>query len=320
MAGVLYWTLTTNCNLSCSYCFITRDKSCTKSDTDLRLCKLALPQLRKYFDKLILTGGEVLILPELFDFIKEAKSLKFKIVIITNGVLLNSSNIENIIRNDVDGVSVSIDSFDDSINDFLRGRSLTVKQNISELIKHGFPSDKIKLLMTVTRKNINSLPELLEFCLKNKTAININPVEISSSDNSFMELDLRNCDDQEKAELKSHFSKWAVEDKRKISYAKAIFELIDGKKPEKISCSMGSESFVIYPSGEVYPCFYQLKKEMGNIFTENPDKIFAKTAKSTLYRNGCCISLQCVCMTNTYNQGIISRLFEITRFHFKKNR
>jgi MoaA/NifB/PqqE/SkfB family radical SAM enzyme len=245
--------------------------------------------------------------------------LKFKIVIITNGVLLNKANIENIIKNDVDGVSVSIDSFDDQINDLLRGRSETVKQNISELIKLGYPSEKIKLLMTVTRKNITSLAEILKFCNENNIGINVNPVEINSSESSYKDLDLRNCSESELSELKSHFNKWSENNKSKKSYAKAIFALLEGKKPERISCSMGSGSFVIYPSGEVYPCFYQLNNSVGNIFTENAVDVLSRTRKNKSYCNASCISLQCVCMTNTYNPGIIVRLFDRVKTQFEKN-
>lgn len=318
MAGLLYWTLTTKCNLSCRYCFIAKDDESKKVSADKNLIINALPTLRKQFDKLILTGGEVLILPYLFDFIAEAKRLNFSVIIITNGVLLNKDNIEKLIRLKVDGISVSIDSFDEQLNDSLRGRSEIVKQNIKNLIELGYSTRKIKLLLTVTRKNIFSLPDIIDFCNDNKIGLNINPVEINNADNDYKEYDLRNCTDDELVDLKKYFNEWTKHKEARKQYAKAVFEILDGKKPKKISCSMGTNSFVIYPDGEAYTCFYQMERSLGNIYTDNITNIFQGAGINGNFLKADCVSLQCVCMTTTYQPAIQQRILNKVQDYFGK--
>jgi MoaA/NifB/PqqE/SkfB family radical SAM enzyme len=148
----------------------------------------------------------------------------------------------------------------------------------------------------------------VDFCQKHRIALSINPVEISLSDPSCDALDLRNADESEKKLLFREMSRWALQHPRHAAFTRVVRDLIDGRPARDVSCHMGKHSFVIQPDGSVEACFYRPELRVGNIYDEDPADLLRKARRQIKLQHAPCLSLQCVCMVNTYHPGFFERV------------
>ena len=109
--------LTNRCNLRCLGCpyhspHVKTDKvpKAAKSDFSLDLFKNLCRDLKAVnTHQLILQGsGEPLLHPDLFEFIKTAKSRGFHVTLLTNGSLIDRGTAELLVKSKVDTVKVSL--------------------------------------------------------------------------------------------------------------------------------------------------------------------------------------------------------------------
>ncbi|MBF0406083.1 MAG: SynChlorMet cassette radical SAM/SPASM protein ScmF [Candidatus Riflebacteria bacterium] len=162
----IYFYLTEGCNSKCRHCWLAPEylasgKNGNQIDiqTVKKIVREAIPLGLK---QVKLTGGEPLIhgqFPEIIEFLA---SEKIRIIIETNGFLLNEEitgilkGVENIF------ISVSLDSYESEIHDWVRGVPGSfdlVMAGIRRLIKAGI---KPQLIMSVLRKNCTQLEQFVK--------------------------------------------------------------------------------------------------------------------------------------------------------------
>src|SRR3970282_1287810 len=106
---VVIWNLIRRCNLTCKHCYS------ISADTDFP-GELSTPEIYKVMDDLkgsrvpvlILSGGEPLMRPDIFDISRRAKQMGFYVGLSTNGTLIDESNIDRIAEIGYDYVGISI--------------------------------------------------------------------------------------------------------------------------------------------------------------------------------------------------------------------
>jgi len=109
-----------------------------------------------------LTGGEPLLHPKYFDFVK---FLKFKGLYVnspTNGTLLTERKVKKLKESGIDSMHVSIDSLDPKIADKVRrcpGQLHSALNSLKLLKKHGIPRSAIIIL---AKHNINEYSEIIK--------------------------------------------------------------------------------------------------------------------------------------------------------------
>ncbi|TXG80133.1 MAG: heme d1 biosynthesis radical SAM protein NirJ [Rhodocyclaceae bacterium] len=118
---VVIWNLIRRCNLTCKHCYS------ISADTDFKgelstLEAFAVMDDLKHFrvPVLILSGGEPLLRPDIFDIARRAKDLGFYTALSTNGTLIDARNIERIAAIDFDYVGVSLDGMGETHDRFRR--------------------------------------------------------------------------------------------------------------------------------------------------------------------------------------------------------
>jgi radical S-adenosyl methionine domain-containing protein 2 len=147
------WHLWPDCNFSCTYCYATfRDIPATLSEKDaLRVLDI---MVESGTEKVTFVGGEPTLCPHLPALIKHAKSRGLVTMLVTNGSMLRRPSIQSML-NDVDWVSISIDSSDPDINAELgRGNALFHEycmQVWKDLAK--LPHLRLKVNTVVTKLN-----------------------------------------------------------------------------------------------------------------------------------------------------------------------
>ncbi len=159
---VVIWNLIRRCNLTCKHCYsisadtnfpgeLTTEQVYTVMD-DLRAFKVPV---------LILSGGEPLLRPDIYDIAKRAKAQGFYVGLSSNGTLIDENNIEKIAECDFNYVGVSLDGIRETHDKFRRmdGAFEASLKGIRLCRDLGL---KIGVRFTMTQDNAHDLPGLLK--------------------------------------------------------------------------------------------------------------------------------------------------------------
>jgi heme d1 biosynthesis protein len=159
---VVIWNLVRRCNLMCKHCYS------ISADTDFP-GELSTEEVYRVMDDLkafkvpvlILSGGEPLLRPDIFDISRRSKEMGFYTSLSTNGTLIDQSNIDAIADIDYDYVGISIDGMRETHDLFRRkeGAFDEAMNGIRLCLDRGI---KVGMRYTLTRDNAADLPELLQ--------------------------------------------------------------------------------------------------------------------------------------------------------------
>ena len=107
---VVIWNLIRRCNLTCLHCYsISADKDFPGELSTTEVFKV-MDDLKAFqVPVLILSGGEPLMRPDIFDISRRAKDMGFYVGLSTNGTLIDEKMIEPIAAIGYDYVGISID-------------------------------------------------------------------------------------------------------------------------------------------------------------------------------------------------------------------
>ena len=159
---VVIWNLIRRCNLTCKHCYsISADTHFPGELSTEEACRV-MDDLKAYrVPVLILSGGEPLLRPDIFDLAKRAKALGFYVALSSNGTLIDESNIDAIAGCDFDYVGVSLDGLGETHDRFRRmdGAFEASLKGIRLCRERGL---KIGVRFTLTQDNAHDLPGLLE--------------------------------------------------------------------------------------------------------------------------------------------------------------
>jgi heme d1 biosynthesis radical SAM protein NirJ len=159
---VVIWNLIRRCNLTCKHCYsISADKDFAGELSTEEVYKV-MDDLKGFgVPVLILSGGEPLLRPDIFDISQRAKDTGFYVGLSTNGTLIDEDNIERIAEAGYDYVGISIDGLNETHDRFRRmaGAFDASMRGIRLCREHGI---KVGLRFTMTQDNAPELPGLLE--------------------------------------------------------------------------------------------------------------------------------------------------------------
>jgi MoaA/NifB/PqqE/SkfB family radical SAM enzyme len=159
---VVIWNLIRRCNLTCKHCYsISADKD-FEGELSTEEVYTVMDDLKRFHvPVLILSGGEPLLRPDIFEISKRAKAMGFYVGLSSNGTLINKDNIKQIADIGYDYVGVSIDGMRDTHDKFRRKQgAFDESMNGIRLCRDA--GIKIGLRFTLTMDNARELPELLK--------------------------------------------------------------------------------------------------------------------------------------------------------------
>ena len=159
---VVIWNLIRRCNLTCRHCYsISADKD-FPGELSTQEVYGVMDDLKAFgVPVLILSGGEPLLRPDIYDIATRAKQMGFYVGLSSNGTLIDATNIGRIAEVGFDYVGISLDGIKDTHDKFRRmvgayDRSL----NAIRLCRDA--GIKIGVRFTLTQHNEHDLPALLE--------------------------------------------------------------------------------------------------------------------------------------------------------------
>lgn len=158
---VVIWNLVRRCNLTCKHCYsISADRDFPGELSTEEVYRV-LDDLRRFgVPALILSGGEPLLRPDIYDISRRAKKMGFYVGLSTNGTLIDESSIDRIAAVGYDYVGISIDGMR-ATHDRFRRRAGAYDASLRGLRLCRARGIKVGLRYTMTQDNAHDLSALL---------------------------------------------------------------------------------------------------------------------------------------------------------------
>jgi len=261
----IFWCVTNRCNLSCVFCMCDSGSAAREEPTAEQRQRIVQEIIRARVLNLYLTGGEPLLVPELPDYIRQLRAGNVHVTVTTNGTLLTEEKVCRLTEAGTNHIQVSINGASAETNDLLMGPSFhRIVEGITALNRAGL-APRIKV--TVTRKNIDDMPELIRFLAGYETE-RISLFEVSPIGRGFY-----NYEDLKPAEEDLRRLEEWTETHQEIYPQMAHFKsftLALLKEGRASTCSLGDpniNSCQIMHNGQVVQCSYAMAlPERNNLF------------------------------------------------------
>ncbi len=159
---VVIWNLIRRCNLNCIHCYSLSADTDFPGELTTEEVFAVMEDLRAFgVPVLILSGGEPLLRPDIFEISKRARALGFYVGLSTNGALIDEATADRIAAVGYDYVGVSLDGIGAVHDRFRRvpGCYEASLRGIRLCRDHGI---KVGLRFTVTERNVESLSRMLD--------------------------------------------------------------------------------------------------------------------------------------------------------------
>ena len=158
---VVIWNLIRRCNLRCRHCYSISGNVDFPGELTTAEVYRVMDDLKAFrVPVLILSGGEPLLRPDIFDISSRAKAMGFYVGLSSNGALINDSNIEDIAAVGYDYVGVSLDGIG-TVHDTFRGQPGCFEASLTGIRRCRDRGLKVGIRFTMTSDNAHQLGDLL---------------------------------------------------------------------------------------------------------------------------------------------------------------
>ena len=164
---LVFWELTARCNLKCRHCRAEAQDSAVEGEFTTAEVLKAAREIREFADPImILTGGEPLVRPDIFEIAGECSKIFSRVALATNGTLVDDQIAGRIVDSGIQRVSISLDGARADTHDSFRGLSGSFDAAL-----RGFDALKragvsVQVNVTVTNHNDREMDELLNLVLE----------------------------------------------------------------------------------------------------------------------------------------------------------
>ncbi|MCP4187440.1 MAG: heme d1 biosynthesis radical SAM protein NirJ [Gammaproteobacteria bacterium] len=159
---VVIWNLIRRCNLACKHCYATSADIDFEGELTTDEVYAVMDDLKSFgVSVLILSGGEPLMRPDIFDISRRAKEMGFYVGLSSNGTLIDKNSIDDIAKIGYDYVGVSLDGMRET-HDYFRRKQGAFDESIAGIRLCQETGLKVGLRFTLTQDNASDLPDLLQ--------------------------------------------------------------------------------------------------------------------------------------------------------------
>lgn len=161
-APVVIWNLIRRCNLTCKHCYSISADIDFPGELDTTQVFNVMDDLRSYgVPVLILSGGEPLLRPDIFEVSRRAREMGFYVGLSTNGTLIGEHNIERIAEIGYDYVGVSLDGTR-ATHDHFRQKEGAYDNSLAGIRLCRDYGIKVGMRFSITQNNAGELPLMLK--------------------------------------------------------------------------------------------------------------------------------------------------------------
>jgi heme d1 biosynthesis radical SAM protein NirJ len=159
---VVIWNLIRRCNLTCKHCYaLSADHDYPDELTNAEV-NTVMDDLKRFgVPVLILSGGEPLLRPDIFEIAERAKAMKFYVGLSTNGTLIDAPMADRVTAQGFDYVGISLDGLRETHDKFRRKQgAFDASLGAVRLLRDR--GVKVGLRYTMTDMNAADLPDLMQ--------------------------------------------------------------------------------------------------------------------------------------------------------------
>lgn len=161
------WEVTRNCNLNCVHCRAAASRGPYEGELDTAKCLRILDQIIEVGKPIvILTGGEPLLRPDVFELARYGTDKGLRMVMATNGTLMTKDVTDKMKASGIQRVSISLDGADADQHDRFRkvkGAFDEALRGIEILKREGI---EFQINTTITRHNVEQAEAILRLSVR----------------------------------------------------------------------------------------------------------------------------------------------------------
>ncbi len=163
---VVVWNITRRCNLKCMHCYSDSDSCHYDGELDDEQCREVLRDLAGFgVPAVLLSGGEPLLRPRLFELAEYARTLGLRLTLSTNGTLVSPHAAARIKHIGFSYVGISLDGIGE-VHDHFRGRDGAFDKALAAFRNCREVGQKVGLRLTLTRQTVQEIDRILDFIEK----------------------------------------------------------------------------------------------------------------------------------------------------------
>ena len=165
---VVIWNLIRRCNLNCIHCYSLSANVDFPNELSTDEVFRVMDDLKAFrVPVLILSGGEPLLRPDIFEISARAKAMRFYVGLSSNGALIDQPTADRIAAIGYDYVGISLDGIG-AVHDRFRRQEGAFDKSLRGMRLLRDRGIKIGLRFTVTERNVESLPAMLDLMEQEK--------------------------------------------------------------------------------------------------------------------------------------------------------
>jgi len=163
---LVFWETTKACNLTCKHCRAVPRRSIGPTELTTRrafdlidgIAEVARPVM-------VLSGGEPLFRPDLYDIAEYGVQSGFRMALATNGTLITGKVAAKIADAGFARVAVSIDSANPATHDTFRGLPGAHKATVRGIFNLREQGVSVQINSTIAKHNVGEIDQILEMAL-----------------------------------------------------------------------------------------------------------------------------------------------------------
>ncbi len=158
---LIAWELTRSCNLACAHCRASSEHGPYPGELSTGRSLELLTDIASFSSPIIiLTGGEPLLRDDIFTIAQHGTDLGLRMVLATNGTLLDREAVRRLIRAGIRRISISIDGKDEASHDDLRGVAGAFSGALFGIENAKSEGLSFQINTTITKRNMADLSEI----------------------------------------------------------------------------------------------------------------------------------------------------------------
>ncbi len=325
---LIAWETTRSCNLSCIHCRASAGKGPYEGELSTKEALEFLDTVASFSKPvIILTGGEPLMRPDIYELAAYGTKLGLRMVMATNGTLVDETSIQKMLDSGIQRMSVSIDGANATSHDNFRRVTGAFDASLKAMEIAKKAGLEYQINTTITKINLDEIPAILDLAVslgavahhifllvptgrgKALAEQEIPPEEYERILNWF--YDQRDkVPLQLKATCAPHY--YRILRQRSKAEGKKVTFKTHGLDAVTRGCLGGIGFCFVSHIGEVQPCGY-LEAFSGDIRKTNFKEIWEKSEVFTRLRDFDALEGKCgICEYKRVCGGCRARAFEIT--------
>jgi len=157
------WETTRNCNLNCAHCRASATMEHYSGELDTPASLRLLDQIAEVGRPIvILTGGEPLLRPDIFDLARYGTDKGLRMVMAPNGTLVTNENAKQMVEAGIQRISISLDGATRERHDTFRGVDGAYEGAMRGIAAAKKAGIDFQVNTTISKLNYDQIPDILK--------------------------------------------------------------------------------------------------------------------------------------------------------------